>query len=420
MKSGSGCGYCINRRIVWYWDYGLIFDDKSIEVIYTIVCIRVLCFIIMVIEMENETLPFDWEQDSIINKSSLLEVLTNIEELDEKNRIQTEVLKILKILKNTSKDDLELLNFSNNGDTLSIKKDMLLEELKQILEAQTIERTKYYISRLKKSLTVIKTSKINDINLNRWKEYDDIITDSLWILDKRDASGAHNAGYWGNFIPRIPNQFLRRYTKQGEWVLDPFLGSGTTLIECRRLGRNGVGVELQNEVVELANKNISAEGNIFNVRTEIINGDSTVLNFKQELEKRGIKSVQFVIMHPPYWDIIKFSDNKKDLSNAQSVEEFLNLFGKVVDNTCDVLDYGRYFAVVIGDKYSQGEWIPLGFYTMNEVLKRGYVLKSTIVKNFEETKGKMNQKELWRYRALVGGFYVFKHEYIFLFKKEKK
>ncbi|MEJ5246083.1 MAG: DNA methyltransferase [Bacteroidota bacterium] len=370
--------------------------------------------------MENETLPFDWEQDSIINKSSLLEVLTNIEELDEKNRIQTEVLKILKILKNTSKDDLELLNFSNNGDTLSIKKDMLLEELKQILEAQTIERTKYYISRLKKSLTVIKTSKINDINLNRWKEYDDIITDSLWILDKRDASGAHNAGYWGNFIPRIPNQFLRRYTKQGEWVLDPFLGSGTTLIECRRLGRNGVGVELQNEVVELANKNISAEGNIFNVRTEIINGDSTVLNFKQELEKRGIKSVQFVIMHPPYWDIIKFSDNKKDLSNAQSVEEFLNLFGKVVDNTCDVLDYGRYFAVVIGDKYSQGEWIPLGFYTMNEVLKRGYVLKSTIVKNFEETKGKMNQKELWRYRALVGGFYVFKHEYIFLFKKEKK
>jgi len=374
----------------------------------------------MVIEMENETLPFDWEQDSIINKSSLLEVLTNIEELDEKNRIQTEVLKILKILKNTSKDDLGLLNFSNNGDTLTIKKDTLLEELKQILEAQTIERTKYYISRLKKSLTVVKTSKINDINLNRWKEYDDIITDSLWVLDKRDASGAHNAGYWGNFIPQIPNQFLRRYTKQGEWVLDPFLGSGTTLIECRRLGRNGVGVELQNEVVELANKNISAEGNIFNVRTEIINGDSTVLNFKQELEKRGIKSVQFVIMHPPYWDIIKFSDNKKDLSNAQSVEEFLNLFGNVVDHTCDVLDNGRYFAVVIGDKYSQGEWIPLGFYTMNEVLKRGYVLKSTIVKNFEETKGKMNQKELWRYRALVGGFYVFKHEYIFLFKKETK
>jgi len=50
-------------------------------------------------------------------------------------------------------------------------------------------------------------------------------------------------------------------------------------------------------------------------------------------------------------------------------------------------------------------------------MKRGYKLKSTIVKNFDETKGKMKQKELWRYRALAGGFYIFKHEYIFIFQK---
>jgi len=73
--------------------------------------------------------------------------------------------------------------------------------------------------------------------------------------------------------------------------------------------------------------------------------------------------------------------------------------------------------LVIGDKYSKGEWIPLGFYCMQEILRRGFSLKSIIVKNFEETRGKRNQKELWRYRALVGGFYVFKHEYIMLFKK---
>jgi hypothetical protein len=54
---------------------------------------------------------------------------------------------------------------------------------------------------------------------------------------------------------------------------------------------------------------------------------------------------------------------------------------------------------------------------MQEVMKRGCKLKSTIVKNFDTTKGKMNQKELWRYRALAGGFYIFKHEYIFLFQK---
>jgi len=51
-------------------------------------------------------------------------------------------------------------------------------------------------------------------------------------------------------------------------------------------------------------------------------------------------------------------------------------------------------------------------------MKRGFSLKSIIVKNFDDTTAKRNQKELWRYRALVGGFYIFKHEYIFLLEKQ--
>jgi len=94
------------------------------------------------------------------------------------------------------------------------------------------------------------------------------------------------------------------------------------------------------------------------------------------------------------------------------------MLGEVIDNTAPLLDRGRYFALVIGDKYSKGEWIPLGFQCMNEVLRRGFSLKSIIVKNFDDTRAKRDQKQLWRYRALVGGFYIFKHEYIFLFKKK--
>jgi len=124
-------------------------------------------------------------------------------------------------------------------------------------------------------------------------------------------------------------------------------------------------------------------------------------------------------MHPPYFDIIKFSNDPNDLSNAKTVEDFLTRMGIIVHKALAVLDKGRYFSLVIGDKYSKGEWIPLGFLTMQEILKTNkFVLKSIIVKNFEETFAKRNQKDLWRYRALVGGFYIFKHEYIFLFKKK--
>jgi hypothetical protein len=91
--------------------------------------------------------------------------------------------------------------------------------------------------------------------------------------------------------------------------------------------------------------------------------------------------------------------------------------GMVVERMAPVLDRGRYLALVIGDKYVEREWIPLGFLTMQEVQRRGFALKSIVVKNFDTTTGKRTQKELWRYRALVGGFYLFKHEYVFVFRK---
>jgi len=346
------------------------------------------------------------KQDLLITISSSLEK-SNLMEL---RKDFSELLSSIKM--NKSK------NIRLGNGFASVPKEFLLGEINQILETHTIERTKYYIKRLKKSLTEIKQSKINDLNLNRWKEYDDIITDSLWILNKRDNSGVHHAGYWGNFIPQIPNQLLRRYTKKDEWVLDPFLGSGTTLIEAQRLGRNALGIELSKKVLDQTKKNIAKEANPNKVKLEYLNGDSASVDLKNTLSILDIKSFQFQIFHPPYWDIIKFSDSKSDLSNTNSIEDFLKGFGKVLDNCLPHLDKKRFAAVVISDKYSNGEWIPLGFYVMQEVLKRGMILKSTIVKNFDETTAKRNQKELWRYRALAGGFYVFKHEYIFVFQKK--
>ncbi len=45
----------------------------------------------------------------------------------------------------------------------------------------------------------------------------------------------------------------------------------------------------------------------------------------------GISSVQLLIMHLQYWDIIKFSGDENDLSNAKSIEEFLDLLGKAIE-----------------------------------------------------------------------------------------
>ena len=370
------------------------------------------------VDLQKES--YDWKKDIIINKVKFIEEIDERLKNKEITLLRKKVYFISTVVNYPKNDNIGLRNIDTNGDTVVLKKGPLLEELKQIREAKTIERAGYYLERLKKGVTEIKTSKVNDINLNRWKEYTDILTDSLWILDKRDSSGAHCAGYWGNFIPQIPHQLMMRYTKKGEWIVDTFVGSGTTLIECRHLGRNGIGIELNPEVARNADQLIKKESNAHNVKTEIITADSRHVDLKEILDKQGVKKVQLMIMHPPYHDIIKFSRNPNDLSNARTVEEFIKMFCDVVDNTTPYLDMGRYLGIVIGDKYSKSEWVPLGFYIMNEILKRGFLLKSIIVKNFEETRGKRNKKELWKYRALVGGFYIFKHEYILLFKKVKE
>jgi 16S rRNA G966 N2-methylase RsmD len=346
-----------------------------------------------------------------------MDLLSIIDEIILKDDLDIIKDSVRKIYAEAESRKSESINYYLNGTEQSISKGLLLKDLKQIFDTRTIERTKYYLKRLIKSLSVQKEGKINDLNLNRWKEYDDIITDSLWIFDKRDTSGMHKANYWGNFIPQIPNQLLRRYTKKGEWVLDTFLGSGTTLIECKRLGRNGVGIELNNQVAKATKENVKKEKNLFKVITKVVAGNSAAIDYKPLLKKLKMNSFQFIIMHPPYWDIIKFSGNKADLSNAKSANDFLRMFRQVAENAYPLLNKGRYCAVIIGDKYSAGEWIPLGFYVMQEMMQIGFKLKSTIIKNFDQTTAKRNQKELWRYRALAGGFYIFKHEYIFLFQK---
>jgi len=360
---------------------------------------------------------------ALFKKERLIAILNEIAAEDDNYIFKNKVSELkTSILAPDSNDNGEngngLIASLESSDVVIYRRDLLVAELDQILEAQTFERAKYYLKRLEKGVSQIKTGKVNDINLYRWKEYDEVITDSLWVIPKRDTSGAHLGWYWGNFIPQIPHQMMLRYTKEVDWVLDAFAGSGTTLIECRKLGRNGIGIELNQEIAQKARDLILEEPNPFNVKSEIVAGDAKVINYPETLERFGVQQVQLIIMHPPYHDIIPFSEDADDLSNSGTTEEFLADFAQVVKNATPVLEKERFLALVIGDKYAKGEWIPLGFYCMQEVLKHGYSLKSIIVKNFDETRAKREQKELWRYRALSGGFYVFKHEYIFVFQKK--
>ena len=139
---------------------------------------------------------------------------------------------------------------------------------------------------------------------------------------------------------------------------------------------------------------------------------------KAALEEWGKEHAQFLMLHPPYHDIIRFSDIPGDLSNAATVEAFLEDFKKVAQRGYNLLEPGRFAVLVIGDKYADRELIPLGFFCMQAMMEVGFKLKSVVVKNVAGNEiGKGQRENLWRYRALRGGFYIFKHEYVMIMWK---
>ena len=269
----------------------------------------------------------------------------------------------------------------------------------------------------------VKTTAYNDIDLNSWKDYDFVKTDTLWEFPSRLKEGGHSNEYHGNYIPQIAQQLYWRYTKENDVVLDLFFGSGTSGIEAVNMNRRCIGVELKDELAEKVSEKFTPKQLVTDVN--IICADSTTELAKEKVKARldimMKEKAQLLILHPPYDDIIKFSDKKEDLSNCSSTEEFYDLFEKVAQNGYDLLEDRRFAALIIGDKYANGELVSLGFECQERMKRIGFVHKSTIVKDLqgnERAKGK--KAPLWRYRALSGGFMNFKHEYIMIFQKDEK
>jgi len=255
-----------------------------------------------------------------------------------------------------------------------------------------------------------------------WKN-SDINVDSLWFIQKRDSFGKHENNYHGNFVPQIPYQLVKRYTHKNDTVLELFAGSGTTLFECERLGRNYIGFDINQSMIDLVYQKMADTQNIHfainncDVCDTLKMAECMSQSFKWC--ENETKTADFLIAHPPYMDIVKFTDKEEDLSAISDLDLFIEKFTLAMKNGLQFLKKNKYFAVVIGDVYKKSEVVPLGFYVMNAIKKNFEAkLKGVIVKNIEGNRGKIGAQGIWRYRAMQSDYYLFKHEYIFVFKKE--
>ncbi|MCX8158650.1 MAG: site-specific DNA-methyltransferase, partial [Candidatus Diapherotrites archaeon] len=82
------------------------------------------------------------------------------------------------------------------------------------------------------------------------------------------ASETRNVGHSAAFPIQIPDFFIKLLTKSGDTILDPFCGSGTTIISALINNRIGIGIEIEKKYFELSYKRILKES--YDKMTEII------------------------------------------------------------------------------------------------------------------------------------------------------
>ena len=228
-----------------------------------------------------------------------------------------------------------------------------------------------------------------------------------WSFPKRGDWATHDAKWRGNWSPYIPRNLMLRYSQKGDLVLDQFAGGGTTLVEAKLLGRNIIGVDVNDVALERCREKTDfqydgADGNVY-----IRKGDARNLSFIPD------ESIDFICTHPPYANIIKYSDNLENDISLLKVQDFLEEMKKVAAEAFRVLKTGKFCAVLMGDTRQKGHMIPMSFEVMRIFENSGFKLKELIIKEQHNCRA----TGYWKTNSVKYNFLLIAHEYLFVFHK---
>lgn len=227
---------------------------------------------------------------------------------------------------------------------------------------------------------------------------------TIWSFPERGSWATHSGKYRGNWSPYVPRNLILRYSKANDWVLDQFLGSGTTLIEAKLLGRNAIGVDINSKAIQLSQRNLSFScRNSSKIFTK--EGNAQDLSFIKN------ESIHLVCTHPPYADIIHYSDGLNGDMSFMDYEMFLTALERVAGEAYRVLKKGGICAFMIGDIRKMGYVLPLGMRSVQKFIDAGLRLKEIIIKEQHNCRS----ADYWDGRKR--NFLMLAHEYIFVLEK---
>jgi DNA modification methylase len=235
---------------------------------------------------------------------------------------------------------------------------------------------------------------------------------TVWSFPDRGDWATHVGNYRGNWSPYIPRNLIMKYTEEDDLVLDQMMGSGTTLVECKLLGRKAVGVDVNLDAIMVARDRLNFKVRPLDpefkeprIRTYV--GDARCLSKVKD------ESVDLIATHPPYAGIIKYSGRRVEGDvSALKMDGFLGAMKRIAEESLRVLKPNRYCAVLIGDTRKHRHYIPISVRVLEKFLEVGFVLKEDIIKLQHKM---LTTRTRWRGKSY--DFYLIGHEHLYVLRK---
>lgn len=261
--------------------------------------------------------------------------------------------------------------------------------------------------------------RLNDLDGKTWTKY----SVSVWDIVKTPQE--EKLGHPAMFPVKLCERLIEIYTKEGDVVLDPFMGSGSVLVAAKNLNRKSIGIEINPDYVRLA-KDRLGWGVIDSYFTGkkvpeqiVINDDA--LNILKYVKPN---SVDLVITSPPYWIVHKrertadrketrpYSKLERDLGNIEDYDTFLNELKKIFDEVKTTLKPGRRFIIIVMDIRVGPRFIPFHMDIAKIMKELDFIFEDIII--WDRRKEYNNLRPLgYPYKFIVNKV----HEYILIFQK---
>lgn len=225
-------------------------------------------------------------------------------------------------------------------------------------------------------------NRLNDLSGREWIKFT-----KSWFVHNPPPREKNELLHPAKFPETLVMEFIRFFTQPGDWVLDPFLGTGSTLVAAARCNRNGVGVELQAKYAAVAReralREVAENGNT--TRQVVLHGDANEL--RRLLAETDIPAPRYCITSPPYWNQLRrnnlrqkprlengldthYSEDSADLGNIEDYKAFLAAQTAIFDEVYEVMAPGGYLTVITNNVYTRGRLFPLAFDTLTTLSER--------------------------------------------------